>query len=122
MNSSGPIHKTITINAPTYKVWAALTTPELIRQWQTDDGGVEVLSDFKVGSPIRFEGRWHTGVVYKDKGTILKFEPEKVFQYTYWSEISHLPDTPENYIVIEFTLEPEQDKGGRVAAVFYGGC
>ena len=103
------INKSITINAPAQKVWAALTTPELIKKWLTDDGGYEVISDFKVGSPMHFEGRWHTGIFYKDKGTILKFEPERVFQYSYWNEISHLPDIPENYVVIEFKLRPEKD-------------
>ena len=66
-----------------------------------------MISDFKVGSPIHFEGK-HSGVFYKDKGVILKFEPENVFQYSYWNEVSRLPDIPENYVVIEFKLHPEK--------------
>ena len=113
------INKSITINAPAQKVWAILTTPELIKKWQTDDGGYEVISDFKVGSPIRFEGK-HLGVFYKDKGVVLKFEPEKVFQYSYWNEISHLPDIPENYVVIEFKLHPE--KGATLLELTVSNC
>jgi hypothetical protein len=66
-----------------------------------------VISDFKVGSPVRFEGK-HLGVFYKDKGVILKLEFEKVLQYSYWNEISRLPDVPMNYVVIEFKLHPEK--------------
>jgi uncharacterized protein YndB with AHSA1/START domain len=97
------IHKTININAPTSKVWTTLTYPDLITQWISDEGTITVTSDWKVGSPILYGGTWN-GYEHKDKGTILKFEPESVFQYNYWSKISQLPDIPENYLVIEFTL------------------
>jgi hypothetical protein len=43
---------------------------------------------------------------YEDKGNILKFEPEKLFSYNYWSKLSSLADEPGNYSVIEFRLSP----------------
>ena len=94
--------KKISINATTEKVWDALTNPDLIKQWLF---GTNVISDWKVGSPIFFTGTWQ-GTEYKDKGTILQFEMEKVFQYNYWSSFSGLPDSIENYSIITFKLVP----------------
>jgi len=104
-----PIDKTltkkITINAPTSKVWEALTNPEVIKEWLF---GTNVISDWKVGSPIFFTGVWQ-GTEYRDKGTVLQFEKEKVFQYNYWSGFSGLEDIPENYSIITFKLTPAAD-------------
>jgi uncharacterized protein YndB with AHSA1/START domain len=96
------LRKTLSIKAPASKVWEALTTPEWIKKYLF---GTETISDWKVGSPIIFRGTWE-GKEYKDKGTILKFEKEKVFQYNYWSSFSSLPDLPENYSVLTFELSP----------------
>ena len=94
------LKKTISINAPTSEVWNALTNPDLIKEWLF---GTKVISDWKVGSQILFTGNWQ-GTDYIDKGTILGFEIEKLFQYNYWSGFSGLPDKPENYAIISFTL------------------
>ena len=94
------LKKTININAPTSKVWSALTNPDLIKEWLF---GTKVISDWKVGSQILFTGNWQ-GTDYADKGTILRFDIEKVFQHNYWSGFSGLPDSPENYSVITFKL------------------
>jgi uncharacterized protein YndB with AHSA1/START domain len=99
------LNKTIRIKAPTSKVWSTLTNPDLIKEWLF---GTNVISDWKVGSQILFTGTWQ-GTEYKDKGTILKFEIEKIFQYNYWSGFSGLPDRPENYSVIAFELTPEDN-------------
>lgn len=94
--------KTVIINATPAQVWDALTNPGLIKQWLF---GTHVISDWKVGSPILFTGTWQ-GTEYKDKGTILQFETEKLFQYNYWSGFSGLPDSVENYSIVTFKLEP----------------
>ncbi|HET6989959.1 MAG TPA: SRPBCC domain-containing protein [Bacteroidia bacterium] len=99
------ISKSITINAPASKVWHALTDPDSINEWLAENE-IKVISEWKTGSPISFSGTWH-GIEYNDKGTILKFETEKVFQYSYWNCFSNLSDSPENYYVIEFTLTPD---------------
>lgn len=96
------LKKTIRINAPASEVWKILTTPNLIKEWLF---GTKVISDWKAGSSILFTGNWQ-GTDYADKGTILKFDIEKVFQYSYWSGFSGLPDSPENYSVITFELTP----------------
>ena len=82
-----------TINAPASKVWAALTNPEMIKQYLF---GTEAKSDWKVGSPITYTGVWE-GKTYEDKGMILEIVPEKLMVYTYWSSMSGTSDSPENY-------------------------
>ncbi len=41
------------IKAPAVKVWAALTRPELVKDWLF---GTEVLTDWKAGSSIVYRG------------------------------------------------------------------
>jgi uncharacterized protein YndB with AHSA1/START domain len=101
------INKTIEINAPVSNVWDALTNPGLMQLWLWE--GVNIISDWKVGSLITFKGTYN-GYNYEDKGTILKFEKEKVFQYNYWGRLSQLPDLPENYTIIEFMLTSGENK------------
>ena len=96
----------ITIDAPASKVWEALTTPELIKQYFF---GTEASSDWKVGSPITFSGAYK-GKSYHDKGTILEVIPNKIFRYTYWSSMSGVEDKPENYVPITYALVESQDK------------
>jgi len=59
------------IDGPIDKVWAALTTPELIKQWFF---GVETESDWTSGSPIVSRSEWQ-GESRVDKGVILTIEP-----------------------------------------------
>lgn len=94
--------KTIDINEIPKKVWNALTNPEIIKQWLF---GTNVISECKAGSPMLFTGVWQ-GTEYKDKGNIIRIEPEKLFQYNYWSNFSGLADSPENYTIITFELLP----------------
>jgi uncharacterized protein YndB with AHSA1/START domain len=94
---------TTTIKAPASKVWEALTKPELIKQYLF---GTEAVSAWKVGSPIEFRGVWD-GKPYKDKGTILQMQPEKLFQHTYFSSFSGMKDSPENYANVSYELAEE---------------
>lgn len=95
------VQKTISINANREKVWDALTDPDKIKEYFM---GTHVKTDWKVGSPISFEGE-HEGKNYMDKGTIMRNEKPKILQYDYWSSFSGLPDTPDNYSVVTYTLE-----------------
>jgi hypothetical protein len=45
----------VTINAPSEKVWDALVNPEAIRQYMF---GTNVVSDWREGSPITWRGEW----------------------------------------------------------------
>ena len=96
----------IRIDAPVSKVWEALTTPSLIKQYFF---GTNAIPDWKEGSPLIFKGEWE-GKKYEDKGTILKMAPPKLFRYTYWSSMSGIEDNPENYVTITYELS-EKNKG-----------
>jgi uncharacterized protein YndB with AHSA1/START domain len=89
-----------TINAPVSKVWEALTTPSIIKQYFF---GTDAISDWKVGSPLIFKGEWQ-GKKYEDKGTILDIVPQKIFKYSYWSSMSGIEDKPENYVIVTYEL------------------
>jgi uncharacterized protein YndB with AHSA1/START domain len=91
------------ISAPASRVWDALTNADIIKQYFF---GTQAISDWKEGSSLEFKGEWE-GKKYVDKGVILKSEPEKLFQYTYLSSFSNLPDLPENYANITYELLEE---------------
>lgn len=93
-----------TINAEASQVWDALTNPAQIKRYFF---GTNVISEWTVGSPIVFTGEWE-GKPYEDKGVIVKNEPNRCFEYTYWSSFSGKPDAAENYSKITYQLEPKE--------------
>jgi uncharacterized protein YndB with AHSA1/START domain len=95
----------ILIDAPTSKVWEALITPEIIKQYFF---GTDAISEWKAGSSITFSGEWE-GKHYEDKGTILEVIPNKLFRYDYWSSMSGIEDQPENYMIITYALAEENN-------------
>lgn len=109
MSTSLIARASITINAPIAEVWDALINPAMIKRYLF---GTEAISDWKVGSPIVYRGEWQ-GKAYEDKGTILRLEPERVLESTYWSSMSGLSDSPEQYKKVTYSLEP-QDTGTRL--------
>jgi uncharacterized protein YndB with AHSA1/START domain len=102
------VNKTILIDAPASKVWHFLSDSSLIKTWLADNE-IEVISEWKAGSPIIFKGNLH-GYDYFAKGTILEFVPEKSLKYNCWNKVEELPDEPENYSVFEFRLEEMDGK------------
>ena len=97
------LQKEILIDASIEEVWQALTDPEMIKAYLF---GSKVVTDWKIGSPILFQGEWE-GVFYEDKGTILDLIPQKLIKYNYWSSMSGTEDLPENYSVIVYQLSEE---------------
>ena len=91
----------VTVAASRDDVWDALVTPARIKEYMF---GAEVVSRWKPGSPIRWKGEWQ-GRAYEDKGTILQASPGRLLQYSHFSPLSGLADTPENYhtVTIELT-------------------
>ncbi len=100
MDKSLEISISVNIEASASKVWKALTDPEIIKQYLF---GTNAISDWKVGSPILFKGEWD-GNAYEDKGVILNFNKEKLFQYSYWSSFSGMDDIPDNYSIVSNIL------------------
>ena len=68
----------MTILAPAKKVWLALTSPGLVKQWQY---GSDLLTTWEVGSSIVFRNEWN-GQVFEQKGTVLEFSPESRLRYS----------------------------------------
>lgn len=95
----------ILINAPAPKVWEALTTPSIIKQYFF---GTDTITDWKIGRPIIFKGEWE-GKTYEDKGTILDFQPNKLLRYSYWSSLSGKEDKTENYANVSYQLSEKEN-------------
>lgn len=90
-----------TIHAPVEKVWDALTNPELVKQYFF---GSQLVTTWQPKTPIVFKGDWQ-GTAYEDKGTVLKYEPNKMLEYDYHSSWSDLKDRPENYQIISYQVK-----------------
>ena len=90
----------ITINAPAEKVWNALTNPSLVKQWQY---GSKLLTDWKVGSEIRFQNEWEDKI-YEQWGKVLEVEQCKLIKYSLFAPRPGLEDKPENYFVMSYIL------------------
>ena len=106
ISSEQAISKTIHIKATTSKVWIVLTNPEFMKQWMSDYE-LNIRSEWKVGSQIQITGHLH-GIPFENKGVILQLDPEKTFEYTFWTTLSEQADKPENYSYIKFILLADQ--------------
>ncbi len=101
--------KSIRINASPKAVWEALTQPGLMKNWMADSA-IEIITTWEVGSPIIInieEVSYKTS--FKNTGIVLQFLEERVLEYSHLSSISRLADEAENYTIIRFTLQQEED-------------
>jgi uncharacterized protein YndB with AHSA1/START domain len=98
--------QSIVIAAPIERVWEAITTPEVIKQWFF---GVDTETDWKKGSPIVHRGEYQ-GRPYEGRGEILEIEPSRLLVHSHWSPVSGLPDAPENHERVAWELA---ERGGR---------
>lgn len=98
------ITRHVHIDAPAADVWDALTNPESMKRWMSDTD-IHVVTDRRVGGSFIVRGNLH-GVDFENTGRVLRYEPERVFQYSHLSSISELPDEPASYSVVTFRLEP----------------
>jgi uncharacterized protein YndB with AHSA1/START domain len=100
MNKDLQVSKNISIKANSASVWDAMTNPTIIKQYLY---GTQTTSDWKVGSPILFEGEFN-GQKYKDKGNVLECRKNELLKYNYWSGFSGLEDKPENYCLVSYII------------------
>ena len=105
MNDKYIAKATTVINTPASKVWQALVNPEIIKEYLFD---TEVITDWQEGSAITYKGEWQ-GKPFEDKGKVLRVEPEKRLISTHWSPLSGVPDSPENYHTVTYTLSEQGD-------------
>lgn len=106
METAQTVQKTVRIHADLSTVWKALTDPRKMRLWMSEKP-IEIISGWKAGSSISIHGKMEQ-FAYATKGTILKWIPDEAFHYSYWNEISAMPDVPENYSVLEFNLSQQE--------------
>jgi len=79
-----------------------------MKKWMSETE-IDIITDWKVRSPIVIRGNLH-GIKFKNNGTVLQFEPEKILRYNHLSSLSRLPDKLENYSVVEFILAPAENQ------------
>jgi hypothetical protein len=73
--------------------------------------GAHVKSTWELGSDITFTGTMpNFNKKYRDRGTVLAIEREKFLKYSHWSQMTRLPDLPQNRTLITFALAPMQEK------------
>lgn len=90
----------ITVNAAPQKVWDVLTKPELIKLWQY---GSELVTDWKVGSDIRFRNEWD-GKIFDQWGKVLEIRSLQLVKYSLFVPRPDLEDKPENYFIMSYVL------------------
>lgn len=95
----------IDVTAPVASVWKALTDPGIIAKYFF---GSQVCTDWQPGSPIVWQGEYE-GKQYEDKGEILEVEQNRLLRMTHFSPMAGLPDEPENYHTLTYTLD---ERGG----------
>jgi uncharacterized protein YndB with AHSA1/START domain len=101
------VKKTITLNAEVAKVWEALTKPEMTKKYMF---GTEVVSDWKVGSPILWKGTSKGEEKIFVKGSIERIEAGKLLQFTTFDLNAKYTDVPSNYIQATYELTPKFGK------------
>jgi uncharacterized protein YndB with AHSA1/START domain len=106
MNRQFIAKQAVVINAPPRKVWDALVNPEIARQYMF---GTNAITDWKMSSKIAVKEEMQ-GRAYKDKGMMLKVEPEHLIKYCYYSPLSGLPDKPENYKTVTVELSDAETR------------
>lgn len=99
----------VIINARPAQVWTTLTTPDIMTTWMgSPEMEIKVITDWKVNFPILIHGFHH--VKFENKGLVLQYDKESKLSYSHLSDISRLPDIPENYSILEFVLTPIEDR------------
>ena len=95
----------VVLRAPARKVWLALTTPELVKQWQF---GTDLQTTWEPGTPIVFRNAWD-GRTFEQRGTVLEFTPESRLRYSLFFPHPGLRDVPEHYFFMTYELTARDD-------------
>jgi len=94
---------TIIINAPSQKVWDAITKAALVKRWQY---GSDLLTTWEIGSDIKFSTAWEDKV-FEQWGKVLAFTPTEIVRYSLFAPRPDLEDKPENYFIMSYVLTEE---------------
>jgi uncharacterized protein YndB with AHSA1/START domain len=96
------VTQSIRIAAQPRDVWNALIDPQAGEKWRN----AHFKTGWRAGSRIEIEAIIGAKR-YRDKGDVIQVKPPSLLQYTYWSQVSGLPDIPQSYSTITMTLEDE---------------
>ncbi|MDH3252571.1 MAG: SRPBCC domain-containing protein [Ignavibacteria bacterium] len=100
------VKKMITVQASRTKVWEALTRPELTRKYMF---GSDVVSDWRVGSPIIWKGVVDGNERVFVKGEVKSIEHERLLEYTVFAPNSGIEDMPSNYTTVRCELSSSEN-------------
>lgn len=78
MNKNLIASSNISINSTPQKIWNVLTNPKKVKIYLY---GTKIKTDWKIGSPISFEGEYQ-GKKYQDKGIIIDNQPLQTITYS----------------------------------------
>ncbi len=107
MNDPLFIENEIEINAPKEKVWQALTDPTVTKKYMF---GCEVISSFKEGDSMVWEGDVEGERIMFVKGNIVKCDINHELVYTAFDPTSGAEDIPDNYLTITYRLTESAGK------------
>ncbi|WP_420967657.1 SRPBCC family protein [Bradyrhizobium sp. B120] len=93
------VTESIRIAAQPRHVWDAIIDPNAGETWRN----AHFNTDWQVGAPIEIEAEIGAKR-YRDKGRVLHVEPPSRLAYSYWSQVSGLPDIPQSYATVTMTL------------------
>lgn len=94
----------VRLAAPAAEVWRAIVEPELAPRWM----GMRITCTWEVGSAITITDT-PLGPRYRERGTLLAFEPGTLLRFDHFSELWRVPDAPENRAVMTMRVEPDGD-------------
>ncbi|QOZ30701.1 SRPBCC domain-containing protein [Bradyrhizobium sp. CCBAU 53421] len=93
------VTESIRIAAQPTQVWDAIVDPNGGEIWRN----AHFRTDWQIGTPIEIEAEIGAKR-YRDKGLVLLVKPPSRLAYSYWSQVSGLPDIPQSYATITMTL------------------
>ena len=106
MGESNPVSLCIDIDAPVDRVWDALISPDMVRQYLF---GTEMTADWRVGGAITYRGQWKSAS-YEDKGSVKVFEPQRLLVTTHYHPQNGPKDEQENVHSVSWELSA-MDRG-----------
>lgn len=107
MSKSMCITEEIIFKTTKSSIWNLVTNPEMTKQYMF---GCEVLSDWKIGSPIVWKGKTEKGeeIIYV-KGTIVDYINEEKVTFTMFDPSIGIADIPENYVNLTYEVKEIED-------------
>ena len=96
------VKNSITINADAVKVWDVLTNPTQTKKYMF---GCQTVSDWQPGSALLWKGMYEGEEMVFVKGYILEIVPKRLLKYSVIDPNAVYPDSPENYLSVEYKLE-----------------